>query len=125
MPISVYGTLSEWARRTSSWAELRFFSLVADEPHPADGLIYRLRHWPDLPPVYRTANVYRALSVMSHRPVNRPWLVAHAGLDQATLDRLLRRLESQEAIEVIDASAYQPAKGAATRTQPAVETAAR
>jgi hypothetical protein len=115
MPVSVYDTLSEWARRTSSWAEMRFFSLVADEPHPANGLIYKLRYWPDLPASMRTANVYRALSVMSHRPVNRPWLLAHTRLQVAQLDLLLRRLQNQEAIEVIDATRYAPDKANAAQ----------
>jgi hypothetical protein len=57
----------------------------------------------------RTANVYRSLSVMSHRPVNRAWLLAHAGLQATQLDRLLRRLQNQEAVEVIDAAQYKQA----------------
>jgi hypothetical protein len=89
---------------------MRFFPLVADEPHPAGGLIYRLRYWPELPASMRTASVYRALSVMSHRPVNHPWLLAHTGLQVAQLDLLLRRLRNQEAIEVIDAAQYAPAR---------------
>jgi hypothetical protein len=43
---------------------------------------------------------------MSHRPVNRPWLLSHAGLKAGQLDQLLRRLQNQEALEVLDAARY-------------------
>ena len=40
----------------------------------ATSLVYRLRHWPEqLPAGSHTADVLRALSGMSNRPVNREW----------------------------------------------------
>ena len=107
---SVYDTLYSWARKTStSFAELRF---VASERGPAenegDGLVYRLRHWPELPAASKTAEVFRALSVMSHRPVNRHWLLSHSKLPARQVDRLLQRLVDEGAVEVIDTSKYGP-----------------
>ena len=107
MATSVYDTLYQWARRTtSSWGELDFFSHVGDASNPADGLIYRLKHWPQLPASRRVATVYRALSVMSHRPVNRQWLLAHSRLDAAAVDSLLAYLMAQGALDVTDAAKY-------------------
>lgn len=107
---SVYDTLYNWARRTTtSFAELRFVSSQRDAlDSEDDGLIYRLRHWPDLPPSSRTADVYRALSVMSHRPVNRHWILAHSKLQALQVDRLLQRLVAENAVEVIDRTRYGP-----------------
>lgn len=75
----VYETFCLWAKKTtSSFAEL----LVAgtdrhDSQPPAAGeLIYRLKHWPDLPESLKTAGVYRTLSVMGQRPVNRHWMIS-------------------------------------------------
>jgi hypothetical protein len=107
---SVYDTLYSWARkRTTSFAELCF---VASErgrvEHEVDSQIYRLRHWPDLPTVNRTADVFRALSVMSNRPVNRNWLLSHSKLPARQVDQLLQRLVHEGAVEVIDTSKYGP-----------------
>ncbi len=107
---SVYDTLSEWVRKTSS----TFAELVqhADRDDEAQGgptaLIYRLRTWPDLPASNKTARLYRALSVMSHRPVNRRWFIEHSNLSPAKAERLLQRLVDEGSVEVID-----PAKFAA------------
>lgn len=104
----VYDTLYRWARRTTtSFAELRFVSsqrleLDAD----SGGLIYRLKQWPDLPSDARTADVLRTLSVMSSRPVNRHWILTHSRLHAGDVDRLLRRLVEQDAVEVIDGSKF-------------------
>jgi hypothetical protein len=107
---SVYDTLYSWARKTStSFADLRF---VASERGPAehddDGLVYRLRQWPDLPTASRTAGVFRTLSVMSNRPVNRNWLLSHSKLPARQVDQLLQRLVNEGAVEVIDTSKYGP-----------------
>jgi hypothetical protein len=104
---SVYDTLYSWARRTStSFAELRF--VVSERPaeNEGDGLIYRLKHWPDLPPACRTADVFRALSMMSTRPINRHWILTHSKLPAQQVDRLLQRLVEEGAVEVIDPSNY-------------------
>ncbi|MBA3773573.1 MAG: hypothetical protein H0X13_14115 [Ramlibacter sp.] len=105
---SVYDTLYRWARRTTtSFAELRFLpSERSPVEHPSDGLIYRLRHWPELPDSSRTADVYRALSMMSTQPINRHWIVSHSKLDGRQVDRLLQGLVDDGAVEVIDASKY-------------------
>ncbi len=108
---SVYDALYEWAKKTTtSFAELRLLTSERDEQDQiGDGLIYRLKHWPDLPSHYRTADVYRALSVMSNRPVNRHWILAHSKLHPAQVDLLLQRLVDNDAVEVVDASKFRAA----------------
>lgn len=100
----------QWVRKTSS----SFAGLLAEDtpqhgatgslpPAPPPGeLIYRLRQWPTLPPACRTADVYRALSLMSTRPVNRRWFVASTHLGQVDADRLLQTLCDEGALEIID-----------------------
>ena len=105
---SVYDTLYQWARKTTtSFAELRFVSSERDDlDSDASGLIYRLKHWPDLPRNSRTADIFRALSVMSHRPVNRHWILANTKLRPQEVDSLLQRLVDEDAVEVIDGSKF-------------------
>ena len=106
---SVYDTLYNWARRTtSSFGDMKFLpsprgiELDTDD----DGLIYKLRHWPDLSGAPRTAAVLRALSVMSHRPVNRRWIIGTSKLTPSQVDRLLRRLISEGAVIVVDKAKF-------------------
>ncbi len=101
---SVYDALYEWAKKTTtSFAELRLLTSERDEQDQiGDGLIYRPSH-------YRTADVYRALSVMSNRPVNRHWILAHSKLHPAQVDLLLQRLVDNDAVEVVDASKFRAA----------------
>lgn len=105
---SVYDTIYSWARKTTtSFAELRFVSSERDDmENEGDGLIYRLKHWPELPASSRTADVFRALSVMSTRPVNRHWILTHSKLRPEQVDRLLQRLVDENAVETIDGSKY-------------------
>jgi hypothetical protein len=105
---SAYDTLYKWARRTStSFSELSFLSSLHDDAEESgDTLVYRLKHWPELPAQHRTAEVYRALSLMSNRPVNRSWSLRHARMKPKVLDRLIDRLVEQRAVEIIDVSAY-------------------
>jgi hypothetical protein len=106
---SVYDALRNWARKTStSIGELRFVASQGDDmDNEGDGLIYKLKYWPKLPSHSRTADVYRALSVMSQRPINRHWIVAHSTkLRPAEIDELLQHLIDQGAVEVIDGSKY-------------------
>ena len=105
---SAYDTLFRWARRTStSVADLCFTVSVEDESHASgNGLVYRLKHWPELAPLQRTADVYRALSLMSNRPVNRAWFLKHSRMNAKELDRLLDGLVAQGAVEVVDVSVY-------------------
>jgi hypothetical protein len=108
---SVYDTLYNWARRTTtSFAELCFVTSERDEAQPT-GLIYRLRHWPDLPSHHRTADVFRTLSVMSSRPVNRHWILTHSHLHEDQLDSLLHRLVREGAVETIDAARFESPAG--------------
>jgi hypothetical protein len=55
----VYDSIFSWAKRTtSSFAELCSVSPARPEADSeSDGLIYRLKHWPELPAERRTANV--------------------------------------------------------------------
>jgi len=94
----------DWARRTStSFSELRDSGLRPEpEPMTGDGLVYRLRTWPALPPALRTADVLQLLSLMSNRPVNRHWMLGHTKLSPEGVDALIQRLVEQEAVEVID-----------------------
>ena len=108
---TVYDSFFSWAKRTTtSFAELRLVSSTPKESESADDtLIYRLKQWPELPPDRRTANVYRALSVMSHRPVNRQWFATNSKLRAKEVDQLLADLVREDAVEVIDGSKYRNA----------------
>jgi hypothetical protein len=109
---SVYDTLYNWARRTTtSFAELRFIAPERDEPHTPTGPIYRLKHWPELPRHHRTADVFRALSVMSQRPVNRHWILAHSRMHKDQVDSLLHRLVREGAVEAIDTARFADSPG--------------
>ena len=106
---SVYHALFDWARRTTTtFAEL----LSAAEPDAdldapdTGGMAYRLKNWPALPHQLKTAGVYRMLSVMSQRPVNRRWMLSNSGLSPAQLDRLVERLRSDGSLDVIDTSRF-------------------
>ena len=105
---SVYDTLSNWARKTTtSFAELRFVVSQRDTmDDERDALIYRLKHWPDLSSLERTADIFRALSVMSNRPINRRWILSNSKLKAEQVDRLLRRLVEEGAVEVVDGSKF-------------------
>ncbi len=104
---SVYDTLYSWARRTStSFAELRFVASERPAENEGNGLIYRLKCWPELPAASRTADVFRTLSMMSNRPINRHWILTHSKLPAQQVDRLLQRLVDEGAVEVIDPSKY-------------------
>ncbi len=114
---AVTATLA-WARRTGcSFGPLaRFATRPVPVAQPAaeapaqESLVYRLKRWPELPSAARTADVLRLLSVMSHRPVNRRWMLAHSRLEAQHVDALLRRLVERGEVDVIDASAF-PAQG--------------
>lgn len=105
--MTVTSILGHWARRSrnlgapSGAAEL--------QSRDDDGLIYRLKHWPSLPSAIRTAEVLRLLSVMSHRAVNRRWILAHSNLDAQQVEALLRRLVRKGDVEVIDVRSLKPA----------------
>ena len=73
---------------------------------PGADLIYRLKSWPELGDSERTAEIYRILSVMSSQPVNRQWLAARCTMPAQDLDKLLRQLVAQGALEVIDPARF-------------------
>jgi hypothetical protein len=105
---SAYDTLSRWARKTSTvFGELRFAQSGYEETRTGDGrMVYRLKHWPELPSAHRTAAVYRALSLMSNRPVNRAWFVKHSRMKPQQVDRLIDSLLACGALEAVDISGY-------------------
>jgi hypothetical protein len=105
---SVYGTLYNWARKTStSFGELRFLASQRDDmENLGDELIYKLKYWPELSSHDRTADVFRTLSVMSTRPINRKWILTHSKLRARQVDQLLQRLVEEGAVEVIDRSKF-------------------
>jgi hypothetical protein len=69
-------------------------------------LIYRLKAWPQLPESGRTAEIYRMLSVMSQRPVNRQWILSCTRMEPQQLEALLHHLVREGALEVIDPARY-------------------
>ena len=107
---SAYDTLFRWACKTTStlFGELLPGLEPEDEGEP-DGLAYQLKHWPDLPCASRTAPVLRTLSVMSHRQVNRRWILASSGMKPGEVDGLLQYLVDQDAVTVTDLSRFGPA----------------
>jgi hypothetical protein len=107
---SAYDNFLSWSRGwTTFLAELRFVPPERGPvKHEGDGLIYRLRRWPELPAAGKTADVLRTLSVMSNHPVSRQWLLGHSELPARQLDQLLQWLVNQGAVEVIDTCKYEP-----------------
>jgi hypothetical protein len=69
-------------------------------------LIYRLKAWPQVPESGRTAEIYRMLSVMSNRPVNRQWILTRTRMEPQQLEALIRRWIDEGAIEVIDPARF-------------------
>ncbi len=109
----LYANLHQWIRKTtSSFAQLCETpqDTVLDGAADCRGLIYKLREWPDLPEGWHTAPVFRALSVMSQRPVNRHWLIASQGLAPAHADALILHLMAENAVDVIDTAAFPAAR---------------
>lgn len=109
----LYLSLHQWIRKTtSSFAQLCVTpqDTVLDDAAERRGLIYKLREWPALPEAWHTAPVFRALSVMSQRPVNRQWLVARQGMDAAQADALIHYLVTHDLVDIVDASGFAPAQ---------------
>lgn len=104
---TVYDSLLAWTRRTSTsfaelWAPSTQQPPLPPEPRPGDGRIYRLKRWPDLPDKHKTADVYRMLSVMSHRAVNRQWILVTCQLKPQQIDALLDQLVREGAVDVAE-----------------------
>lgn len=103
---SVIDSLRNWM---SSFSELRSAPHNPFEtPTGEDALVYRLKHWPVLHETHKTAGVYRVLSVMSSRPVNRSFMLAQSRLPPHELESLLHNLKQERAIQVTDISEYPP-----------------
>lgn len=85
-----------------AWAPTEFDR----EPVATGDLIYRLKSWPELPEVGRTADIYRIFSVMSQRPVSRQWILARSRMAPEQLDQLLLMLEAEGVLEVIDPARF-------------------
>jgi len=98
----VSAVLYRWVQKT----RMLFAGGSTGAVHAAEGLIFRLKYWPNLPHGSRTAEVLRVLSVMSHRPVNRRWILAHSRLAAERVDILLKYLISRGAVEVIDSTRF-------------------
>jgi hypothetical protein len=79
---------------------------ISGERLHSPDLIFRLKAWPQLRDAGRTADIYRMLSVMSSRPVNRQWLLANFRLAPPQLDDLLVELVAQGCVEVIDPARF-------------------
>lgn len=66
------------------------------------GFAYRLQSWPELRPAHKTAAFYRALSVMTTRPVSVAWFSKHSGLPtdkaQRVMDWLVARGYAKEVV---------------------------
>lgn len=102
--------LSSWTRKTTtSFVDLCLPREAAKARDcAADHLIYRLRHWPRIASTGKTVDIYRTLSVMSSRPVNRRWILNNSSMDAREVDLLLRRLVEQEAVDIVDAGKFRP-----------------
>lgn len=101
--------LNQWIRKTaSSFAPLLFLPEAPgdDTTVAGDSRVYRLRHWPALPPCLRTARIYRVMSVMTQRPVNRRWLVLRQGIPPAQADEMLAFLMADNAVDVVDTAEF-------------------
>ncbi len=91
METSVLDSLTTWARRACGKAS------VQAEDTPAvidDQAAFRLRAWPELPDLLRTAPIYRLMSVMTVRAVSRRWMMEQSRLQARDIDALLAHLEA-------------------------------
>lgn len=104
MNSTVLDSLNTWARRAFGKAVTQL-----DERHAADQDThgYRLRAWPELPDMLRTAPIYRLLSVMTVRAVSRSWMMEQSRLGVRDIDALLAHLEAGGEL-VMEATAWTP-----------------
>lgn len=99
--------LSRLARQTFTFLS-RSIRRGTDTRTAADQLVYRLKRWPQLPSHGMSTDIYRTLSVMSTRPVNRRWILGNSSMKLQEVDGLLRRLVEMDAVEVTDCAKYGP-----------------
>lgn len=82
--------------RVSGFAGLDIVEAANTEPMwDGIGFAYRLHDWPMLRPSYKTAAIYRALSIMSTRPVSVAWFSRHSGLPMDRAQDVVSWLVSQ------------------------------
>lgn len=104
---SVYDRLYQWARRSTGFGDLGVsVPERAEAVITGDTLVYRLKRWPEMPAHLRKAPVFRALSIMSQRPVNRGWVARHAQMKPGQVEDLFHQLAVQDALHVIDTAGY-------------------
>jgi hypothetical protein len=77
---------------TSSYISVYAFTLIA---------------WPKLGDKFKTANIYRVLSVMSTKPVSWDWMFVSLGNNHALTISLLQQLELQKVLKVMQMH-YEP-----------------
>lgn len=109
---NVIDRLWRWTRQACMSMSGLFRADAEAADCPEDHLIYRLKRWPKLPSAGMTTDIYRTLSVMSTRPVNRRWILNNSNIRAHEVDLLLRRLVEQDAVEVTDAAKYGPSTNA-------------
>lgn len=119
----MFRAISEWTKRTSSGfggsrapaAETSFPATEVMGAEAPGDLVYRLRHWPELPPAMRTAEVLRLLSMLSSRPLRRSWILERTRLREDHLEALTRRLSAQGALDILDPERLPPMHRALAR----------
>lgn len=96
--------LVHWLLRLRFWTSQRisgFAGLDIEEAADTEpmwdgiGFAYRLHDWPILRPSYKTAPIYRALSIMSTRPVSVAWFSRRSGLPMDQAQDVVNWLVSQ------------------------------
>lgn len=105
MNSTVLDSLNTWARRACGKAVAH---LDAPRSGADDTTAFRLRAWPELPDLLRTAPVYRLLSVMTVRSVSRAWMLAQSRLQAHEIDALLARLQASGELVQEAAPAWTP-----------------
>lgn len=108
MPLSrFFRLLSSFTRRRRDVASDFLTTAAAGLDHGVgDHFILRLRRWPTIVEVQRTAKRYRLLSLMSVQPVNRRWLEKHCKMRTRELDKFIAELTSCGAVEVINPASF-------------------
>ncbi len=120
MNSTVLDSLTTWARRAcgTGTAQMEDTAAAADD-HQA----YRLRAWPELPDLLRTAPVYRLMSVMTVRAVSRQWMLDQSRLQARDLDALLAYLKAGGELVQEEAPSWTP-RARARAAAPAMFAAA-
>jgi hypothetical protein len=62
---------------------------------------FRLKNWPQLSDSFKTASVYRVLSVLSTKPVSWDWISESLGQNNGHTITLLQKLQQLKALDVL------------------------